>query len=298
MMHDFVLTLAGVSLRCRLRFASTVDYFEAFAPACDSESAANAAAPAPVNPDSPVGIPEADWSEYLGEGMTDSAHSEYSMLTYYASDALLPFDRVVLHGVALRWRERAYLICAPSGVGKSTQARALQALRPAEFGVICGDRPVLEFRPSAPCHSEQSEESVSSVPFHRHSERSEESASPVPERSAPVAAHSVRHSAAQSILVHPSPWNGKENWHGAEAAPLAGLILLERGPENRLTALTELEAMIPMYPCFLQSCWEPENIRRTAALETRLLRAVPIWKLTTDRVPDSTRLLLEAVFSE
>ena len=271
-MRQYTLTLGGVALRCRLRYPETAAYFDAFAPS-------GAASPC-VEASEPVSIPDRDWSEALREGMTDDAHSEFSMLTNYCSDALLRYDRVILHAAALRWRDGAYLICAPSGTGKSTQAGALQALRPGEFGVICGDRPVLEFRLSAPCHSEQSEESVSSVPFHRHSERSEESASPVP---AP-------------ILVHPSPWNGKENWHGAEAAPLAGLILLSRGPENRLTALTDREAALTMYQHFLQSAWVPENIRRVAALETRLLRAVPIWLLESDQVPDSTRLLLDAVF--
>ena len=256
-MRQYTLTLGGVTLRCRFRYSETAAYFDAFAPS-------GAASPCVEAPEPPVSIPDRDWSEALREGMTDDAHSEFSMLTNYCSDALLRYDRVILHAAALRWRDGAYLICAPSGTGKSTQAGALQALRPGEFGVICGDRPVLEFRLSAPCHSERSEESVSPVP-------------------AP-------------ILVHPSPWNGKENWHGAEAAPLAGLILLSRGPENRLTALTDREAALTMYQHFLQSAWEPENIRRVAALETRLLRAVPIWLLESDQVPDSTRLLLDAVF--
>ncbi|MBR4655210.1 MAG: hypothetical protein IKO68_01220 [Oscillospiraceae bacterium] len=263
-----------------------------------------------------VRIPEKDWQEFLKMGMDDSAYTEYSMLTEYTSDALLPFDRIVIHGAALRWHERAYLICAGSGVGKSTQAACLQQLRPGEFSVISGDRPVLEFRPSAPApchserseesvssvpfhrHSEQSEESVSSVPFHRHSERSEESVTPVPERSAPVAAHSVRHSAAQSILVHPSPWNGKENWCGASAAPLAGLILLTRGTENSLCSLTPYEAAYPLYPQLIHSGREPETIHRAAQLEEHLLKSIPVWKLTSFQAPDSTRLLLDQIFAE
>ncbi|MBR7009695.1 MAG: hypothetical protein IKI02_02155 [Oscillospiraceae bacterium] len=164
------------------------------------------------------------------------------------------------------------------------QARALQQLRPGEFSVISGDRPILEFRPAAPapCHSEQSEES----------------ATPVPERSSPVAAHSVRHSAAQSILVHPSPWNGKENWHGAAAAHLAGLILLRRGEKNALKLMSPREAVIPSYSQIFQTAKTAETIRRAAALLTRMLESVPIWRLTTHQVPDSTQLLLGAVFSE
>ena len=118
----------------------------------------------------------------------------------------------------------------------------------------------------------------------------------------PIVCHPERSEAESkdpfsSILVHPSPWNGKENWHGAPAAPLAGIILLERGPRNRLYALTEQEAGIPFYNHMIQSAWEPENVRRVASMITRLLSAVPIWKLISNEVPASTELLLESVFS-
>ena len=168
-------------------------------------------------------------------------------------------DRVLVHGVALRWKDRAWLICAPSGVGKSTQARFLQELRPGEFGVICGDRPVLEF-----CHSERSEA---------------ESKNPSP-----------------TILVHPSPWNGKEKWCGAEAAPLAGIIFLERGGSNQLFSVSPKEIALPFFQQIIQSAKDAEMIRLAAAYETRLLNAVPLWKLVSHEVPDSTRLLLQTVF--
>ena len=227
----------------------------------------------PVCDNNQIYMSGTDWELYKSLGFQKTPHMEYSLLTAHFSDALLQYDRVIVHGVAVRWRDQAFLICANPGVGKSTQARFLQELRPGEFGIICGDRPVLEFR-----HSERSEESVS-----------------------PVAAHSVRHGFAtiekDEIIVHPSPWNGKENWHGAEAAPLAGVILLERGEENRLVSISEREAMLPMYSYFIQTAKTEEHVKKVAELETRLLRAVPFWKLTTYEVPASTRLLLESVFS-
>ena len=233
-------------------------------PVTDEVTPEFAASTAPL-----VHIDDRNWADYLAEGMEPCAHTEYSMLTPHFSDALLAFDRVILHGVAIRWRDRAWLICAASGTGKSTQAKHLQTLRPGEFSIICGDRPVLEFR--SPCHCEPVTD-VTGVAIRPPSPPCE-------------------------IIVHPSPWNGKENWHGADAAPLAGIILLERGEENALVSLTEREAALPFYPNFIQTAWEPENIKKIAELETRMLQAVPIWKLTTFQVPDSTKLLLEAVFS-
>ncbi|MBR4194324.1 MAG: hypothetical protein IKQ54_08370 [Oscillospiraceae bacterium] len=238
------LELAGVCLAYQPRYPQTAHFFSDFS--LDG-APAQAAAGLTVTAAVPVSIPPADWTEYLADGMEDCPHTEYSMLTEYFSDALLPFDRVILHGVALRWRNRAFLICAESGVGKSTQASFLQELRPGEFGIICGDRPILSF------HDKE-------------------------------------------IIVHSSPWNGKENWKGAAAAPLSGIIMLERGPQNKLYSLTEQEAGIPFYNHVIQSAWDPENVCRVASMITRLLYAVPIWKLVSNEVPASTRLLLESVF--
>ena len=112
-MTDFTVTLAGRSFRVSARYAETASYF----PAPDPE--------APLVPGAPVSIPETDWQEYLQSGMEDCAHTEYSMLTAHCSDALLAFDCVILHAAALRWRDRSWLIIAPSGVGKSTQTRNL-----------------------------------------------------------------------------------------------------------------------------------------------------------------------------
>ena len=241
---QYALQLAGHALPFRTRYADTCDYFRAYGKVLSMEQqACQEIAGSPV----PVHIPDIDWREYLQSGMEDCPHTEYSMLTPHFSDALLPFDRVILHAVAIRWEDMAWLLCGESGVGKSTQARFLQELRPGEFTIICGDRPILSFHDN-------------------------------------------------EILVHPSPWNGKENWHGADAAPLSGIILLKRGEENRLACLSEKEAALQLYPHFIHTAWKAENIHMVAELETRMLDLAPVWQLTSHDVPASTRLLLESVF--
>ena len=183
------------------------------------------------------------------EGGLADILTEYTVLTAFVSDALMAADRLIMHAVAIRWRDKAYLITAPSGTGKSTQFKHLNALRPGEFSVICGDRPVLWIQNG-------------------------------------------------EVTVHPSPWNGKESWHGAPAAPLGGIILLRRGEENRLESPQPREIALELFPQIIQSCRLEEKIRRSAQLETQLLEAAPLWRLTTFRVPDSTELLLEAVFPQ
>lgn len=245
MIDLFSVELAGVRLPCVLQFPENVKRLSAL----------------PLERNcigDPISIPEQHWEYYHSIGVTQSPEGEYTVICCYFSDALMEFDRMLFHGVAIRWQDKAYLISAPSGVGKSTQAKHLQALRPGEFSVICGDRPVLQFCPSGNAPASGTE---------------------------------------PTVIVHPSYWNGKEGWHGAEAAPLAGIIVLERGEKNSICALSPREAAISVYLQAFQSFARADIAKRTAELVTQMLESVPIWRLTTYEVPASTKLLLETVFS-
>ena len=57
----------------------------------------------------------------------------------------------------------------------------------------------------------------------------------------------LHYEAEKGITVYPSPWNGKEGWHGADAAPLGGVFLLKRGMENTISNADEREAVMRIY---------------------------------------------------
>ena len=180
------------------------------------------------------------WTE---AGKERNSYAEYCLSCMPVSELLLSYERCVFHAVALRWRERAYLISAGSGVGKSTQCSTLTKYWPREFSVINGDKPILEYRQDG------------------------------------------------SILVHPSPWNGKEGWHGAEAAPLAGLFFLRRGEQNDIRSLLPHEAAALAFRSVFQSYSSSSIIRRAGSFCEKLLESCPVWLLTSHQVPDSTGLL-------
>ena len=92
----------------------------------------------------PSFVSEAEWTAWLQDGGTDDGYGEYTCSTGTVSDALLHHHRCIIHAVAFRYKDRAWLISGPPGVGKTTQTRNLQAIQPWEFSVICGDRPALE----------------------------------------------------------------------------------------------------------------------------------------------------------
>lgn len=98
------------------------------------------------------------------------------------------------------------------------------------------------------------------------------------------------------IIVHSSPWNGKENMGQRASAPLGGVILLERGDENSMERVGS-EAIGDIYRQFLYSAREREAVRTVFMIEDRILRTVPVWKLTS-RGDESSAILCRDTIRE
>ena len=97
------------------------------------------------------------------------------------------------------------------------------------------------------------------------------------------------------VIVYPSPWNGKEGMHGADAAPLGGIFLLRRGSENAMERVTETVAAPFLYLQIFQSFTSKESIRLAGKMEERILRSAPVFLFTSNDVPASTRLLIDTL---
>lgn len=100
------------------------------------------------------------------------------------------------------------------------------------------------------------------------------------------------------IIVHPSPWNGKEGWGGAEAAPLGGIILLRRGEQNSVKPVTKKSAALPVFQSIIQTALTEDGIRNAAACADAILSRVPVWEFVNEDVPKSTELLYETVLRD
>ena len=195
-------------------------------------------------------VPDCELDVWHGYGLEADGQFEYSCFTSIASDELSKHGKGIMHAVAFRFRDKAYLISAPSGVGKSTMIHTLQKLYPGEFSVICGDRPILSCREDG------------------------------------------------SFLVEPSPWNGKEEWFGADAAVLGGFIRLSRSEQSSIRRLEKRNAALPVYNAWIQTLLEEATIHRFAELSTALIEAVPVWNFVSGGVPESARFLYENMLSK
>lgn len=217
---DCAALLAGVEVPLALRFPETAGFFQAYI------------CPVPTEIE-PLYADDRLW-EKMGDVEKEEIPgpwAEFYQLTGLVSRFLLAYNRCVFHGVALLWKERAWIITGPSGVGKTTQLRQWQKLFEDEFELISGDKPILEYREY------------------------------------------------ETIWVHPSPWNGKENYSGKKGGKLAGIIYLVQADHNEIEKMDIHHALVPIFCQFLIYADNAEEILAAGRLEEQMLRAVPVWKL-------------------
>lgn len=198
----------------------------------------------------PVCVTDRVLADWQAAGSPADAFGEFCLLCQPVSEALLMQRRCVFHAAALRFRGRAWLIAAGSGVGKSTQCRALMELCPDGISVINGDKPVL---------------------------------------------HALEDG---RVMVYPSPWNGKEGWHGAEAAPLGGVIFLQRGGEDRIAPCREQDAAVCAFPLVFQSFEREAVIRMSGVMTQMIVRAGRCWRMTSNTISGSAQMLLGTLQQE
>lgn len=72
--------------------------------------------------------------------------AEFESLCELTGRYLLRWDCCLFHAVSFLWRDRAWLLTAPSGTGKTTQFLNWRKLAPLEIMMISGDIPALELR--------------------------------------------------------------------------------------------------------------------------------------------------------
>lgn len=89
-------------------------------------------------------------------------------------------------------------------------------------------------------------------------------------------------------LVYGTPWCGKEGMNTNTSVPLAGIIYLERGDDNRITPISFKE----MLPTYLQQVYVPHS--QVLALKAYeligRLKDIPCYRLSCNMQEDSARV--------
>ena len=94
-----------------------------------------------------------------------------------------------------------------------------------------------------------------------------------------------------SVWVHSTSWNGKENIGNKLSGPAAGIVILEQGKENRIERLTARDAVLPVLEQFAVLPENEAQINALARIADQILRSIPVWKMVNKGDKDSTALL-------
>lgn len=89
-----------------------------------------------------------DEGEAPDKMVNDPASAECILVCKKISDAMLPFDTILMHGVCIAVEGRGYIITAPSGVGKSSRAFLWLESMP-DARIINGDKPLIQIAENA-----------------------------------------------------------------------------------------------------------------------------------------------------
>lgn len=221
------IKLAGVPVELDMAYADYLPLYENYI--CDEKPLACVSVPQD----------EAEKAKSIYPENCGDAYVEHMELCPRISNALLNCNRVFFHATAFVWREKAWLLTAAPGTGKTTQYGRWKMLCGDEVQMLNGDKPILECT-------------------------------------------------ADGIVVHHSPWRGKENMGQMLTAPLGGIILLEQAAENKIERLGR-EAVIPVYRQFMYMA-NRESVRRVFEIEDKMLRSVPVFRLYNRGDEASARL--------
>lgn len=127
--------LCGVNLIYVFYYSETKKYFEKFICKEDSDGEF-------------LTVTDDLWERHrnVAEASISDSYTEFYALLGITSRALLKYGKCLFHGVAFLWHEKAWIITAPSGTGKTTQFRLWEKLFGDELELINGDKPIIECR--------------------------------------------------------------------------------------------------------------------------------------------------------
>lgn len=98
-----------------------------------------------------------------------------------------------------------------------------------------------------------------------------------------------------TIMVFPSPWNGKEKFGGEASAPLAGIVYLVQGEKNKIERIPPKDAVIPVFHEINTYSRTPELVDRLFRLEEKMITSIPIWKFENTGTGDSSEILMQCL---
>ena len=84
----------------------------------------------------------------------------------------------------------------------------------------------------------------------------------------------------RDVLVHPSPWKGKEGLGRDDlVAPLSGIVLLQQDSSNSIAPISGAEAAAKLFGRIYSTFTSEEDVLRAAGILDGILQKTPVWLL-------------------
>ena len=96
------------------------------------------------------------------------------------------------------------------------------------------------------------------------------------------------------VIAFGSPWSGKHGLDTNISAPLAGICILQRGPENIIRPLSPEDAL----PRLHKEAYIPMDAEKYPKFQTlveKLARQVPLWHMTCTKDPQAAQVAFDAM---
>lgn len=103
---------------------------------------------------------------------------------------------------------------------------------------------------------------------------------------------------ADGIIVHNSPWQGKEVLGNMLTAPLAGIVYLKQAQNNTIERLESADAALPIFSQMIFHPDSRQSIKKAAAFTQRVLDSVPVFLLSNLGDRDSAILTHDTLLRE
>ncbi len=97
------------------------------------------------------------------------------------------------------------------------------------------------------------------------------------------------------IIVHPSPWRGKEGFGANLTGELKGIVILKQRTINTIRRLKDNEAALPILSQFLYSVESTEQIDTVCKIANSMIRNCPVWLLENKGDYKSSELLYKTI---
>lgn len=97
-----------------------------------------------------------------------------------------------------------------------------------------------------------------------------------------------------AVLVCGSPWSGKHGLDTNITAPLKGICVLERGPENRIRRITPADAL-PMLLHQSHRPQDPSRLSKYRELVDALAEKAALWRMECNKDPRAAAVAYEAM---